>query len=128
VCFAPGFSYPECVSGNADAPTTLALVGDSHAVNWHPAAEPIAMERHWRLEPMSRALCPLMHLPIPTPNLRRESTKCGQWRVEVAARLKKERPGTIELDIARRYAAVSAQNDDGRVLTRHVGRADDAGA
>jgi hypothetical protein len=115
VCFVPEFSHPECVSGNAEAPTTLVLVGNSHAVIWHAAAEPIAMERHWRLEPMSRALCPLMDLPITSPYLGRESTKCGQWRVDVMARLKKERPGPIELDIARRYATVSAQ-----MTMRHV--------
>ncbi len=43
-------SQPECVSGDVEAPTTVALVGDSHAAMWHPALEPMARERHWRLE------------------------------------------------------------------------------
>ena len=50
---------PECASGDAGATTTVALVGDSHAAMWQPALEPIARERHWRLETMSKVLCPL---------------------------------------------------------------------
>ncbi|MGW5520677.1 acyltransferase family protein, partial [Nocardia africana] len=32
----------ECASGDPDSPTTVALVGDSHAAMWNPALEPIA--------------------------------------------------------------------------------------
>ena len=71
---------PECVSGDAGAATTVALVGDSHAAMWQPALEPIARDRHWRLETMSKVLCPLMDLPINSPYLGRKFTECEQWR------------------------------------------------
>ncbi len=96
---------PDCVSGDAGAPTTVALVGDSHAAMWHPALEPIAQEKHWRLETMSKVLCPLMDLPINSPYLGRKFTECEQWRSEVLARLEKERPQLVVLDMSRRYGA-----------------------
>jgi hypothetical protein len=71
---------------------------------WHPTLEPIARERHWRLETMSRVLCPLMNLLINSPYLGRKFTECEQWR-GTSWRGWKERPGLIELDIARRYGA-----------------------
>jgi SGNH domain (fused to AT3 domains) len=96
---------PDCVSGDAGAPTTVALVGDSHAAMWHPALEPLAGERHWRLETMSKVLCPLMDLPINSPYLGRKFTECDQWRGAVIARLEKERPALIVVDMSRRYGA-----------------------
>ena len=96
---------PECVSGDAGAATTVALVGDSHTAMWQPALEPIARDRHWRLETMSKVLCPLMDLPINSPYLGRKFTECEQWRRDIMARLEKERPGLIVLDMSRRYGA-----------------------
>ena len=98
-------AQPECVSGDAGAPTTVALVGDSHAAMWQPALEPVARDRHWRLETMSKVLCPLMDLPINSPYLGRKFTECEQWRGDVMARLEKERPQMIVLDMSRRYGA-----------------------
>ncbi|WP_197496568.1 SGNH/GDSL hydrolase family protein, partial [Mycobacterium sp. 1274761.0] len=96
---------PECVSGDLGASTTVALVGDSHAAMWQPALEPIATERHWRLQTMSKALCPLMDLSINSPYLGRPFTECEQWRSGVLAQLEKERPQLIVVDMSRRYGA-----------------------
>lgn len=96
---------PECASGDTGAANTVALVGDSHAAMWQPALEPIARERHWRLETMSKVLCPLMELPIFSPYLGRQFTECEQWRADVLSRLENERPRLIVLDMGRRYGA-----------------------
>ena len=96
---------PECASGDVGAPTTVALVGDSHAAMWQPALEPVAQERHWRLETMSKVLCPAMDLPINSPYLGREFTECEQWRADVMARLERERPQLVVFDMSRRYGA-----------------------
>ena len=98
-------SQPDCVSGDAASATTVALVGDSHAAMWHPALEPVAAQKHWRLETMSKVLCPLIDLPINSPYLGREFTECEQWRRDVLSRLEKQRPRLIVVDMARRYGA-----------------------
>ncbi|MEV0297623.1 acyltransferase family protein [Nocardia sp. NPDC050710] len=93
----------ECASGDPDAATTVALVGDSHAAMWHPAFELIAAARHWRLETMAKVTCPLLDLPITSPYLGREYTECEQWRGQILTRLEAERPRLIVLSMSRRY-------------------------
>ena len=82
----------ECASGDTASATTVALVGDSHAAMWNPALEPVAEQRHWRLETLGKVTCPLMDLPITSPYLGREYTECEQWRGEIMGRLQSEQP------------------------------------
>jgi peptidoglycan/LPS O-acetylase OafA/YrhL len=96
---------PECVSGDPDSPTSVALVGDSHAAMWNPALTPIAEQRHWRLETLAKVTCPLQDLPITSPYLGREFTECEQWRGEIVSRLQDEHPQLIILGMSRRYGA-----------------------
>jgi peptidoglycan/LPS O-acetylase OafA/YrhL len=93
----------ECASGDPDSPTTVALVGDSHAAMWSPAFEQIAALRHWRLETMAKVTCPLLDLPITSPYLGREYTECEQWRGQILNRLRAERPRLIVVSMSRRY-------------------------
>ncbi|MBV9638648.1 MAG: acyltransferase [Mycobacteriaceae bacterium] len=96
---------PECVAGDTESPTTVALVGDSHAAMWNPALAPIAQQRHWRLETLAKVTCPLQDLPITSPYLGREFTECEQWRAQILARLQNEHPRLVILSMSRRYGA-----------------------
>ena len=95
----------ECASGDTASPTTVALVGDSHAAMWSPAFKQVAEQRHWRLETLGKVTCPLQDLPITSPYLGREYTECEQWRGEIMARLQAEHPRLIVLSMSRRYGA-----------------------
>ena len=95
----------ECASGDTGSGTTVALVGDSHAAMWNPALEPVAEQRHWRLETLGKVTCPLMDLPITSPYLGREYTECEQWRTDIVDRLRSERPRLIVVSMSRRYGA-----------------------
>ena len=96
---------PDCVSGNPDGQTTVALVGDSHAAMWHPALEPVAQHNNWRLVTMAKVTCPLQDLPIISPYLGRTYAECEQWRAETLSRLAVERPKLVMLSMSRRYGA-----------------------
>ncbi|WNG95700.1 acyltransferase family protein [Mycobacterium sp. ITM-2016-00318] len=98
-------AQPDCVSGDVGSPATVALVGDSHAAMWQPALEPVAREKHWRLATMSKVLCPFLDLPINSPYLGRKFTECERWRGDVMARLYRDKPQMIVLDMSRRYGA-----------------------
>jgi len=106
-CFRGIFDIgqPECASGDTASPTTVALVGDSNAAMWNPAFQQIATQRHWRLETMAKAACPLLDLPIINPAKGREYTECKQWREQIIARLQAEHPTLIVLAVMRRYGA-----------------------
>ena len=94
---------PECAAGDTASTTTVALTGDSTAAMWNPAFRQIATQRHWRLEMMSKAGCPLLDLHILSRTLHREYTECKRWRGQIIARLGAEHPRLIVLSVMRRY-------------------------
>ncbi|CAM4139827.1 O-acetyltransferase OatA [Mycobacterium basiliense] len=95
----------ECATADITAPTTVTLIGDSHAAMWDPAFQQIAEQRHWRLETLAKVTCPLLDLPIVSPYLGRRYTECEQWRTEIVGRLQAERPRLVVLSMSRRYQA-----------------------
>ena len=96
---------PECATGDAASTTTVALVGDSSAAMWNPAFREIATQRHWRLETLAKAACPLLDLPSINLRLSRKYTECSQWRSQVTARLQAEHPRLVVLTMTRGYGA-----------------------
>jgi hypothetical protein len=96
-----GTTPPDCVFGDANGTTTVALVGDSHAAQWFPALEIIATERHWRLVTFTKLSCRFMDLPMFSRVLKREYTECEAWRPEVVARLEALRPDLTIVAAAR---------------------------
>ncbi|MGB8388936.1 acyltransferase family protein, partial [Mycobacterium sp.] len=106
-CFRNFFEVgqPECATGDTTSATTVALVGDSNAGMWGAAFQQVAVQRHWRLESLTKSGCPLLDLPIINPLLRREYTECEQWRGQITDRLRAERPKLVVLSMWRRYGA-----------------------
>jgi hypothetical protein len=131
-------TQPECAAGDTASSTTVALVGDSNAAMWEPAFQEVAAQRHWRLETLSKGLCPLMDLPVSNPVLRRRYTECDQWRDQITARLRAEHPRLVVLSMMRRYSVRSgsgypegfASYDPAWIasLTRQVQQLRDTGA
>jgi hypothetical protein len=72
---------------------------------WSPAFRQVAAQRHWRLEMLGKAGCPLMNLPITNPLLHREYTECEQWRGQIIPRLRAEHPRLVVVSIWRHYGA-----------------------
>jgi peptidoglycan/LPS O-acetylase OafA/YrhL len=101
---------PECATGDTASPTTVAVVGDSHAAIWNPAFQRAAANRHWRLETLAKAACPLM--PLRVTNSFRPLVEllehCEQWRVEIMARLRAEHPRLVVVSAFRGYGADEA--------------------
>ncbi len=85
-------------SKGQDNPVTVALVGDSHAVQWFPALDIVAEQQGWLLQTYTKAACPLnaavLAYPAPTrydacvtwnEGVMQELTRTGFDRVIVAA-------------------------------------------
>ena len=96
---------PECLMGDTASTTKVALIGDSHAAMWTPAFQQIATERHWRLEMMAKEACPVMDARAGGTfrHLIEDLQYCQQWRGEIMARLKAERPQLVVLSVWRGY-------------------------
>lgn len=97
-----------CVYGDPDSDHTVALFGDSHALQWGPPLIRLAQSRGWRLVTFLRAGCPVA-------NVRFES-KCDRWRDLALDAVKEQRPGhvIVSTSIGNRYT-LSVR---GRLLTR----------
>ena len=104
-CMRSGWqvTQPDCVTGDTASTTTVAVVGDSQATMWNPAFRAVAEQRHWRLEMLTKAACPLLDLPIASAQLHREYTECEQWRGQVTARLRAEHPRLVVVSMLREY-------------------------
>ncbi len=93
----------DCASGDTASPTTVAVVGDSNAAMWNQGFRKVAEQRQWRLEMMVKAGCPLLDLPITSPQLHREYTECEQWRGQVVDRLRAKHPALVVVTMWRHY-------------------------
>ncbi|WP_407666440.1 acyltransferase family protein [Mycobacterium pinniadriaticum] len=96
---------PACVMGEATSKTTMTLIGDSHAAMWTPALLRIANQRHWRLEMMAKEACPIVDARAggTFSNLVEDLQHCQQWRAEILARIKAERPRLVVVSVWRGY-------------------------
>ncbi|HET9435387.1 MAG TPA: acyltransferase family protein [Candidatus Limnocylindrales bacterium] len=107
-----GIEPPDCVYGDPDAEIAIALVGDSHAAQWFPAVEQIALEQGWKLVPFTKVSCRFVDLPVYSRELSREYTECTAWRQRVIERLVELRPAITIVASARGMAVVDPADDD----------------
>ncbi len=101
-----------CYYGDTSSPITIALFGDSHAAQWFPALQEMALQNHWRLDVRTKKGCPTADIPIADPA---RGPECGPWRKMVMAHLATEHPDLIIMS-AYRYtttrSAIGATPDD----------------
>ncbi len=95
-----------CVYGDPSSTTTVVLFGDSHAVQFYPALETIALAHQWRLQVWAKATCPPILAPLTSPALGREYTGCERFRANVISRIKAEHPLLVLLGYSRWYGPV----------------------
>jgi peptidoglycan/LPS O-acetylase OafA/YrhL len=68
-----------CTYGDTDADRTIALVGDSHALQWVPAFVAVAEREKWRLLVGTKSSCALTTTPIWLARDSRTYTECTSW-------------------------------------------------
>jgi hypothetical protein len=72
-----------CVYGDAASSTIIGLYGDSHAAEWFPAFEKIAIKRHWKLISYTKRGCPPADIPTYSKVLGKIYKECAPWRENV---------------------------------------------
>ncbi len=91
----PAIDIPECVFGTPEAATTVFLVGDSHAAQWFPALERLALDRAWRLVALTKSGCTPAWMTVWNTNMKRAYAECDEWRERVVERVAAERPDLV---------------------------------
>ena len=110
-----GVQPTDCVFGAKHSQVTVALVGDSHASQWFPAVQRIAVARGWRLVPFVKLSCRFVDLPMYSTILKREYTECEAWRHLVVRRLQTMRPDLVLVAVAGGMTPMVAGDGDPRV-------------
>ncbi len=113
-CFSSleGSAPKACTFGDPNGRYTVALVGDSHASDWFPAVERLAIAHGWRLITFTKASCVFVDLPIYSPLLKREYTECEAWRPLVVQRLIAEQPDLVIVSSDRWLPPVNKIDED----------------
>lgn len=86
---------PDCVFGDTDSKTSIALFGDSHAAQWFPALDALAADHKLRLEVFTKSSCPAVAATVLVKGI--PYTKCDRWRERVIARLAEDPPDVVML-------------------------------
>jgi peptidoglycan/LPS O-acetylase OafA/YrhL len=116
----PDTTIPDCVFGDPSSPTGVILFGDSHAAQWFPALERLAIERSWRLVSLTKSGCTPAAITVWATRLKRPDTECDVWRDRVLERVAAERPDLVIVASSHPYPSAAnggpAPADDGQAL------------
>ena len=82
-----------CEFGVPDAATTVALVGDSKALQWLPALERLAPQRGWRIVTYGKSSCAFAAGEAQLAGA--PYTSCDAWNAKVVDRLRAEPPDLL---------------------------------
>ena len=116
----PTTAIPECVVGDPDSATVVVLIGDSHAAQWFPALERLAVERSWRLVSLTKSACTPAWITVWNSTFKRAYTECDEWRDRVVDRVEEERPALVIVASSHPYRSAangtSPESDGGVAL------------
>ena len=87
---------PICEFGKIDSKKTVVLYGDSHAVQWFPALEKLALEKGFKLITLTKSACPSIDVVRESVGAFKMSN-CATWRENAIARIEKAKPDLIIL-------------------------------
>jgi peptidoglycan/LPS O-acetylase OafA/YrhL len=105
-----------CTFGVPASNVAIVLFGDSHAAQWFPALEAIALEKRWRLVSMTKSACPAAWVEPFNESLGRKYAECTRWRATAARRIHDLHPAVVLLASASGYIRGSEPVTDQRFI------------
>lgn len=97
----------DCIFGDPDGSTTVALFGDSHAAQWFPAFDSIARENGWRLLSLTQGGCPFIDVITYNATDDVDLTYCRPWRESVREYLRTQNVSVVFVSQYYRLRAAS---------------------
>ncbi|HKI52383.1 MAG TPA: acyltransferase family protein [Geothermobacteraceae bacterium] len=85
----------KCTAGAMDATRKMVLFGDSHALQWSPALEEIAVQNDLQLIVMTKDACAPVNIPYIYSLLGREYKECETWRDKVLEKIEEFNPELV---------------------------------
>ncbi|WP_051704730.1 acyltransferase family protein [Glycomyces sp. NRRL B-16210] len=84
-----------CEFGDTDSATTVVLMGDSHAAQWFPAIEQIAIDAGWRLVVHTKGSCPVSSVTVDNDAVNGRYGACDEWRAAVFDEIDRIEPAMV---------------------------------
>ena len=78
----------DCVFGDAASSTVIGLYGDSHAAEWFPVFERIAIRNKWKFITYTKRGCPPFEITVYNKVLGKVYGQCAAWRANARAKMK----------------------------------------
>lgn len=105
----------DCVYGDEDADTKIALIGDSHAAHWLPALQEAGEESGWQVHAFTKSACAV----IATSTIRTvndtptEYTECLEWNKSLLEEVETLNPDLVVISGSTHTSAGDATIADG---------------
>ena len=87
---------PLCEFGKLDSNKTVILYGDSHAAQWFPALEKLAIEKGFKLITLTKSACPSIDVTRKSVGAFKMSN-CAEWRESAIKRIAEAKPDLVVL-------------------------------
>jgi peptidoglycan/LPS O-acetylase OafA/YrhL len=94
----------ECTYGDVNSDKTIVLYGDSHAAQWFPALEKIAIKRGIKLVSLTKSACPAVDAPRDDDGGFKYA-KCAEWRKNSYERIQSIRPLAVIMSSFQYFSA-----------------------
>ena len=85
---------PECLYGDVNSKRKIVLYGDSHAAQWFPALEKIAIDEGFALISLTKSACPAVEVDRVNSGAFKNSD-CNAWRDNSIQRIKELKPEAV---------------------------------
>ena len=95
-----GTDLTDCTYGDAAAPRTLVLYGDSHAFHWLPAVAVVGEQDGWRVETVMKSSCGAVGVTRWNDRLGRPYYECDEWRDKALDRVAQLQPDLVVVSSA----------------------------
>lgn len=92
-----GLDLPDCHFGKIGAERRVVVFGDSHALQWFPAFERVALSNGWQLTSLTKSGCSALDVPVWLDALRRDYWECTRWRASMLSRMAAMKPDLVVL-------------------------------
>ena len=99
-----------CLFGDTSSPTTVVLIGDSHAAQWFPALARLATVEHWQLVSLTKSACTPAELTVYNSSFKRAYTECDTWRAKAFDLIAAEHPTLVVMAMSRSYVLVDGSS------------------
>ena len=105
-----------CEVGDKNSPTTVVLLGDSHAEHWLGGLDRVGRERGWRILAMVKGGCPVADMPdLMHARLKRYYHECTRYRETMLQRIIAMRPAAVILSSWDHYIPPDGSGADWQV-------------